>query len=61
MATELERDINLYQHSGGGVIPKLIGKNTLIAGRPGDVQDLYDLLEDELGLVPIETIDSHNQ
>ena len=61
VATELERDINLYQHSGGGVIPKLIGKNTLIAGRPGDVQDLYDLLEDELGLVPIETIDSHNQ
>lgn len=53
IATELDRDIQLYQHSGGGVIPKLIGKNTLIAGRPGDVQDLYDLLEDELGLKPV--------
>jgi hypothetical protein len=53
VAAELDRDIKLYQHAGEGVIPKLIGKNTLIAGRPGDAQDLFDLLEDELGLVPV--------
>jgi uncharacterized membrane protein len=53
IAAEIQRDIKLYELSGGGVIPKLIGKNTLIAGRPGDVQDLYDLLEDELGLKPV--------
>ena len=55
IAKEIERDVKLYELSGGGVIPKLIGKNTLIAGRPGDVLDLYDLLEDELGLVPVES------
>lgn len=54
VSAELNRDIKLYQLSGEGVIPKLIGKNTLIAGRPGDVQDLYDLLEDELGIKPVE-------
>ncbi|HAI13523.1 MAG TPA: hypothetical protein DCM28_17585 [Phycisphaerales bacterium] len=56
VAKELERNIGLYQHAGGGVVPKLMGKNTLIAGRPGDVLDLYDLLEDELGLVPVESV-----
>jgi len=50
---ELDHAIKLYILSGEGVIPKLIGKNTLIAGRPGDVQDLYDLLEDEMGLTPV--------
>ncbi|MBL4701173.1 MAG: thioredoxin domain-containing protein [Phycisphaeraceae bacterium] len=50
---ELDHAIMLYKLSGEGVIPKLIGKNTLIAGRPGDVQDLYDLLEDEMGLMPL--------
>ncbi len=54
IAKEIQRDVKLYELSGGGVIPKLIGKNTLIAGRPGDVLDLYDLLEDELGLVPVD-------
>lgn len=53
IAKEIKADIDLYQLAGGGVIPKLIGKNTLIAGRPGDIHDLYDLLEEELGLVPV--------
>ncbi len=47
---ELTRNIKLYQFSGGGVIPKLIGKNTLIAGRPGSALDLFEVLEEELGL-----------
>lgn len=53
VSEQLERDIKLYKFSGGGVVPKLIGENTLIAGRPGDPQDLYDLLEDEMGIKPI--------
>lgn len=54
VAQQIQRNIKAYEVTGGGVIPKLLVRGVLIAGRPGDADELYEVLESELQIKPVQ-------
>ncbi len=54
VAQQIQRNIKAYEVAGGGVIPKLLVRGVLIAGRPGDASELYEVLETELQIKPVQ-------
>ncbi|MCC6579093.1 MAG: thioredoxin domain-containing protein [Phycisphaeraceae bacterium] len=52
-AQQIQRDVAAYRFIGAGVIPKLLSSTMLVAGRPGEPEELFQLLEDTLHLKPI--------
>jgi hypothetical protein len=49
---ELQVDNRLYQLAGAGTIPKLLSERSIISGEPASAQQLFEVLEKQLGLVP---------
>jgi uncharacterized membrane protein/protein-disulfide isomerase len=49
---ELQADNRLYELAGAGTIPKLLSEGSIISGEPASAQQLFEVLEKQLGLVP---------
>lgn len=50
----LAKGIDLYRGAGGGVIPKIITQQTTLSGEIDEPSSLFQLLEKETGVKPIE-------
>lgn len=54
VARELANGLGLYKFLGAGSIPKLLVRDSIITGKPSSPEKLFELLEKQLGVVPVD-------
>jgi protein-disulfide isomerase len=51
---QIEADNRIYQLAGAGTIPKLLTDRLMIAGQPSSAAKLFDVLDKQVGLEPVD-------
>jgi protein-disulfide isomerase len=49
---EIAANVKVYMQLGGGLLPKLIYRDHVTEGKPASARQLFDFLEDDVGLPP---------